>query len=654
MKKHIFLLLVIITGVVTSVMGQYPAAFNAPGGIFLVFDTAWHKAATVDIERSENGGPFIKISALTVPRDLGEMSAGVKKASVDFPVFPVPDDKIISAWWDNLNKPDPMPVFLMNPAGMIAAGVAFLDKEVSRGQRYNYRIAMSDASDRPVIQQSTSAVTFGSENYFPVPRKIKSDEDDRMIRLTWGYTPKKIPGLIRVFRMQEGEKAFSEIRFEGGFNNRGDSVRILVTDTTVTPMAAYKYFIHVFDWLGNSFPVSDTLQARAYSVYAAPMIRMFRSRPLPEQHAIRLSWPKPEGGELRGILLFRGASKDGKYLHLATLPATDTAYTDVVPYANENYWYFAIVANRYGYGLPSVRIFEMVTVSNAPAKPAMPYVSAGKKGNLVFWKYPGGMVKGYILYRGEGYRGELRQLSDFIPVTDSIGFLDTTVVKGNAYCYALRALGEGTGISETSDTVSIMVPSDGNIAVPGGLKYRLDGQMITLFWNNMLEMDGRVEGYNIYRRTEGEKDFKKVTAHSLPKLSNNFMDSLTVKGKKVEYAVASVDILGIESGRSNILEIEVPGTDRLPVEGLSLINDGGKVFIRWANIQDPDLVGYSVYRFTESSEPVLVGKAGAEEFSLTDAFPRRGGDILNSYFIRALYTDGTETEPGEIAGIRVR
>ncbi len=638
--------------VFTTVNAQYPAALSAPKGVFVLFDSAWHKNSVIEISRSDNSGSFKDLAKITVPVVESEFKKGIKTAEKDFTALPEADEKSVSAWWMGLNASQAMPVFMMNPAGLIAAGIAFYDKTAVTGITSSYRIRITGPDGSTVMQKFTGNTLLPARESLPVPHFVKAVEDERIIRVCWGYVPKKMPAFVKVYRLMEGEKDYGEMKFSGGFNVKGDSVYITHSDTMVKAMSAYKYVIRAFDWLGNAFPVSDTAIARAYSVYSAPVIRMFYTKAIPEKHAIRLSWPQPEGQSLRGILLFRSASIDGSYIHLATLPATDTSYTDIVPMANENYWYFAVVANRFGYGMPSTRVFDLVSTSTIPLQPSAPKISAAKKGAAISWSGKGEFIKGYYVYRGEGYRGQLKQLSDIVKPSPSPFYLDSTALPGSAYRYAVAALGEGNGISKFSDSVSVMIPANGHITVPFNLSYRIDGSVIMLFWENLLIDDGMVRGYLVYRKAGGKTDFSRLTQSALSSLTNSFIDSTVMGGQTVEYSVASVDPKGIESQSSISIVIEMPELARIQVGNLSLINDGGNVIVKWSEISDPALISFKVFRFTETSEPVLIGTAKPGENYITDRSPARG-NVLNNYFVKAVYGEGMETEPAEIPAIRV-
>jgi hypothetical protein len=648
---YIFLMFGIILS--TTGFSQFPSAFVAPKGMVLIVDSAFHKGATVIIERKKSGEDFKQLDKITVPINESDFHSRVESAAADFPGYPATPEKTLSSWWKGLNESKPMPVFLMNPAGIIASGMGFYDKTVRPGEVYDYRVTVRSSDGTTVSDNRTGNVYSSNAGKLPVPRCVKIGEDADVIRLTWGYATKKIPAVVRIYRLDEGKNDYREIGFYGGFNAKGDSIMISARDTAVTPMSMYRYYILAYDWLENPFPVSDTILARSYSIYAAPAIRTIMTHPVPAQHAIRLSWPKLNGTGLRGILLFRGATRDGNFQHLATLPATDTAFLDVVPKANETYWYFVVVANRFGYSLPSVRTFDLVTASSNPMKPSMPHVEAVTRGAKITWRYGGGMIRGYTLYRGEGYRGELLQLSDFIAPADSMSYLDTTAVPGNAYRYSLQALGEGMGISPLSEAVSIMLPANGNITIPGMLHYRNDGVHIMLFWDDLLLSDGQVNGYSVYRRISDGAGFVKLTQTPIPKLTNSFTDSITFFGKTVEYSIASVDIRGVESRRSNPVAIMIPPQEFPVVDGLSVIDDGGQIMVRWAALLNPSLAGYAVYRFSEDEEPSMIGKASAGESTYVDKTPVRNGK-MNNYFVRAVFIDGTESDPGEIASIRLQ
>jgi fibronectin type 3 domain-containing protein len=651
-KKSAYLAFTTLLMLSSFVYSQNPSGMSGPKGIFIQLDSTWHKGATIVIQRSDNSGAFKLLANVTTPGNEEEFRSLVKTAAGDFKEAPGIDEQTIQKWWDGLNSKPMMPVYLMNPAGMIAAGAGYYDKSAVKGMRYNYRVNITAPDGKSILEGITGDINFPLAISLPKPMFIRALEDNQVIRLTWGYVPRKLPAIVKVFRRAEGEKEYREIPFNGGFSVNGDSAFIMAQDTTVTSMSMYKYFLRTSDWLENPFPVSDTAVGRAYSVLSAPVLRMLYTKAVPEKHAIRLSWPLIREKEVRGIMLFRGSSFDGSFKHLATLQATDTSYMDVVPLANENYWYFAIVANRFGYGIPSARVFDLVPGSSVPMKPLMPTLTAQGNNVIISWPYNGGIVMGYYLYRGDGYRGELKQLSDIIKVKELVSYTDSTVIPGNSYNYAIAALGEGTGLSPLSDAISIMVPANGNVTPPYNLSYRNDGSSITLFWENLLVNDGQVSGYNVYRKVSGQESFSRLTASPLSALTNSYIDSITFGGKTVEYAIASVDPNGIGSKWSPVLTLDIPAPGLVKVEGISLINVDGNVLIRWPEISDPSLTGFKVYRFSGDDEPVLVGSVNASVTSVTDRVPLTGNK-LNNYYVCAVYSNGVESDPGEILSIRI-
>ena len=635
-----------------TAFSQYPSGFTAPDGIFILIDSTWHKNATTMVWRSENSGVFKLLATISSPPDESAFISLVKKAGADFKENPPAGDSAITKWWKGLNSDRPMQVFMMNPAGMIAAVAGYYDKTAAQAQHYTYKVSITSADGLLLKEGLTGDVRLTGTAFLPKPLYTGGKENDKVINVSWAYVPRKVPTFARVFRIGEGDKSFGELAMIGGFSAKGDSVFFRISDSLVKPGIIYKYVLKAWDWLGNPYPVSDTAVLRAWSVFSAPVIRMFHTKPVPEKHAIRLSWPLLEGQGMRGILIFRGTSYDGNFYNIATLSSSDTSYVDIVPLADENYWYFAVVANRFGYGLPSTRVFNMVTESSNPLKPPQPLLSTKPYGVELSWTYTGGIIRGYYVYRGEGYRGELKQLSDVIKPTAAVSYTDTSARPGNAYRYAIAAMGEGNGISPLSDAVSLMVPANGKISIPYNLRYRSDNSHITLFWENLLLTDGQVKAYTVYRRTGAEQGFTRITPSPKSAFTNTYTDSVTFGGKTAEYSVASIGPDGVESQKSAALTVELPLNEKIQINRISLIRNGESVIVRWPIVADKGLTGFKVFRFSETEEPVLIGMAKCGECQITDPSPLKG-NVLNNYFVKAVYSDGSETEPEEIPAVRI-
>ena len=635
-----------------SAAGQYPAIFNAPKGVYILLDTTWHKGTVINIERGETASAITLLETIPVPSDAKSFAGKLLSAEKDLPLTPASDGPTASTWWEGLNQSPSMPVFLMNPAGLIAVGVGYYDKTVEKGKHYFYRIRVKSPDGSVLNERTTGDFLYTADEQLPKPGFMFAKEQLERISLNWAYVPKKQPGNIKLFRRNEGENAFNEIPFTGGYQVKGDSVIITLTDTLVKPMSVNRYYMQAYDWLGNAFPLSDTAEARAYSPISAPMIRMLSTTALPGKHAIRLSWPALNAKWVKGIVVFRSKSMGGKYFPVATLCASDTSFTDNVPRFNENYWYFAVVVNRFGNGMPSTRVFETVPGSSVPLQPGQPVLTSVSNSVMISWKRPGGIITGYYVYRGYGFHDTLQQLSTLIP-SDSLHFRDTTAVPGNAYRYSVAAVGEGNGLSLPSDPSTIQLPSNGKVSVPGDLSYRNEGSRIILFWSNLLLKDGQVGGYNVYRRSEGEPGFKKLTQKPLSPFSNTYSDTLFTRGKTQEYAISSVDTKGVEGSRSPFMKIGTELPERDPLEGISAYNTaGGGVLIKWPVLADPTVTGYKIFRFTGTEEPVCIGKSEKTSASYTDSSPVKGNQMSN-YFVKAVYSDGYETEPGDITAIKL-
>jgi len=635
-----------------SAAGQYPAIFNAPKGVYILLDTAWHKGSVITIERGESSSTTSLMGTIQVPADHKSFTSSLQSAEKDFPSARAADGQVASKWWEGLNQSPSMPVFLMNPAGLIAAGVGYYDKTVEKGKHYFYRIRVKSPDGSVLNERTTGDFLYTADEQLPKPGFMFAKEQLERISLNWAYVPKKQPGNIKLFRRNEGENSYNEIPYTGGYQVKGDSVYLSLTDTLVKPMSVNRYYMQAYDWLGNAFPLSDTAEARAYSPISAPMIRMLSTTALPGIHAIRLSWPALNVKWVKGIVLFRSNSMGGRYFPVATLSASDTSFTDKVPRFNENYWYFAIVVNRFGNGMPSTRVFETVPGSSVPLQPGQPVLTSVSNSVLISWKRPGGIITGYYVYRGYGFHDTLQQLSILIP-SDSLHFRDTTAVPGNAYRYSVAAAGEGNGLSLQSDPSAIQLPSNGKVSVPRDLSYRNEGSRIILFWSDLLLEDGRVGGYIVYRRSEGESGFKKLTQKPLSALSNTYSDTLFTRGKIQEYTISSVDTKGVESSRSPVLEVATELPERSPLEGIAAFNTSdGAVLIKWPVVRDPTVTGYKIFRFAGTEEPVCIGKSDITASSFTDISPVKENKLSN-YFVKAVYSDGFETEPGEIMAVRM-
>lgn len=107
-------------------------------------------------------------------------------------------------------------------------------------------------------------------------------------------------------------------------------------------------------------------------------------------------------------------------------------------------------------------------------------------------------------------------------------------------------------------------------------------------------------GFNIYRKEEKEKEFIRVNKVLLLWQEDNtfWLDSNVENGKKYQYYITAVDMIGKESAPSNYTQLIQPKDMTPPFipEGVVTKGEKNKIVIIWKMNLDLDLKGYNIYR----------------------------------------------------------
>ena len=201
--------------------------------------------------------------------------------------------------------------------------------------------------------------------------------------------------------------------------------------------------------------------------------------------------------------------------------------------------YVFVVVSVNGKGYPSAPSNPVqVYWDYSPQQPRVVNGERGDKRVDLSWEPVVGATSYNIYRRAEGEVFSLNPVNR-APLTET-QYTDLTVENEKKYVYTVRAVKrvvktdvEGKGSLEFPVTPTDLIPPGvptGLVAVP--LKNGME-----LNWRGNREPD--LLGYNVYRRTVGEEELKKLTTEPIPK--ETFLDTGVELGQDYEYAVTAVD-----------------------------------------------------------------------------------------------------------------
>jgi fibronectin type 3 domain-containing protein len=340
---------------------------------------------------------------------------------------------------------------------------------------------------------------------------------------------------------------------------------------------------------------------------------------------------------------------------IAEVPSTDSIYTDNVPIAMENYYYYLVLNGIMNQGYPSTKVGAHAINNEVPEPPDLFRTETVEGGVKIQWTHMNPEVRGYYIYRDQGRNGELKQVSEFIPAGGEImTYIDSTEgLLGNlSYRYAVKAVNDGYIMSRLSEISSTRPGIPTSILPPTNLHGGMVNGNVLLVWDDMYRTNEFLLAYQLYKKRKGESDFEKITEDLIPFYQNTFMDTIHPEESGIyEYAVSSTDESGQESLLSSSIEIELKNPSLLVFApaGLRIAKGTDGIEVIWAMDED-NKNRFQVFRYEAGEKAIKIAALPAGSFNYTDREVQKGK--LYFYYVIAVTPDGRESEPSESAGMR--
>ncbi len=459
-------------------------------------------------------------------------------------------------------------------------------------------------------ERTSNRVNFPAETVLPKPQFSSRQEFAAQVVVRWYVSGDSSLSSFLVYRRVFGKGEYQRLDITRGFNISQDTVYLIASDTAVQNPALYEYYIRPLDIYGNSGPESEVISAGTLGSVSYPVPDYFNARGGEKDHQVELSWKFSETGYLRSIEVYRSSSFDDGYMRIARLSPSDTSFTDIVPVANENYWYYLISNGPNGNSPPSAKVSAMFRNSGEkPLPPAETGAESIKGGVKVFWSYYEPYAKGFYVYRYIYETAEFGQVSGLIPAGAEIySFADTArYLQGNeVYRYAVRTVNDVDQLSDFSETASASPGKKATVGSPMNLRINKTGSGLLLVWDDMRETEPVLLGYKVFRREDPDGRYTLLPGDTLRNDMNYYRDTTLVAGKSYRYTVSAIDFYGNESAGS-VSPLYVPEASTvIAPEIIRAVNTEEGILISWGQVTDEKAVSVKVYRSRAGMQPIPV------------------------------------------------
>lgn len=635
---------------------KYPVVKSSEKGILIYPGKEIPKNSIYKIERSAAGqNNFRAIAIITSPKSFPEFAGLVKVYSPLFSFNSNQDSATIKNVWEEFtrNKETTEMKGMINlPLMHAALGMVYYDTTVADNLQYQYRVSLIKNG-----QEEPSAI---SENVsYPVKANIgnillyKAHAYENNIQIYWYITGKNKPYNFNVYRQEVSKRDYRKIAAEKGFNNHGDSLFLIVNDTWVNKDENYNYYIEPMDYYGNRGNSSEIVRVAASSINSLPVITKFEVKTSARKDGLQLKWRFNQIKYLRSISIFKSGNFDNDFIKIAEVPSDDSIYIDRGVLQGKSYYYYLVINALNNKTTPSAKVSGFYSTDLKPFPPQVLKAENLSNGYKLSWQCIEENIQGFFVYRCEGIKGKMEQISGIVKMGEPITvYMDTSASLGRkSYSYAVRTVSKGFVESAFSDTVSVFpAVSKEHPMAPTRISGRLYNNGVLLIWDNMYKTNPYLAGYKVYRKEKKEKDYKLLTDELIICNKNSYNDTSISKGQEFSYMIESVDIFSNNSEKS--LPVSVTINSSLPVtaSGTKLYNLDDGISVCWDETIQQNLISYKVYRYGEKGEPKLIYTAKPDEMKFIDKDVKK--DELYFYYVTSVDKFGNESEPANEVSIR--
>lgn len=440
----------------------------------------------------------------------------------------------------------------------VVGGASYVDKAVSGGTQYGYRLRSLD-SDGNLLNTGYSGAK--SIRYVAAP-KISSVTNTRNgVTVKWA----KVAGAKQY-------QLYRRVKYDGVWDSWTELAVVKGTsyvDTSVISGTQYAYRLRSMDGNGNIANAGySTGKSRKY--VAVPAVSSIANT----KKGVTVKWAKVAGA--KQYQLYRKVKSDGQWSSWRKLALVSGAsYVDKAVKGGTQYGYRLRALDGNGKILNTA--YSATKSKRYVTPPTISSVTGTSAGLTVEWKAAAG-AKQYQLYRrvktGDSWGGW-----NELAVVSETSYLDKAVKGGTQYGYRLRSLDSNgkllnTGYSATKSAEFVQT------VVSLGLANATTG--VAIHWSE-------VSGASMYRVLRKKADANWTIL--LDTAYTSYTDKDTTSGIRYSYLVRPMD-----SNRNYLNTISEPKTISylaIPIL-LSAQSTGGIVKLNWA--QSGTATGYWVYR----------------------------------------------------------
>lgn len=624
MKKILFFLTVVFPLAVQGQKSPELMVRATPTGIFIASVNPGLAGKPLELQRKAAGeAEFKTIARIIPPEDIERVREMIREAAGVFAAGSQPVDDNLEALWKEYraNRRQALGWISVVPQLAYIFNLAWLDKEVQTGRKYQYRL-LSGSS-----RFDSEELLYSHPPFFPLLTDQVSDTYDGVIRMETGF-PALWKQVITVdVRRKNITQEVGQYKDVRPLISVSDRNRMEIIDTSLQAYGAYHYRVQLNDIFGNKDTSVYYFEGSNIPKEFVPEVSDVKITSTPDKRALQVDWNVSAPERVQSITLYRSREYEGPYRVAGVFNGKDKSYTDVVEEANELYFYSFEVKDIFGHFTRSIRYHSVYEGNSVPMPPADLTLAESTEGPRLAWSASDRITRGFYVFRREGLNGTFEQISPIILVKDGKGaYLDSARLSPEYnYFYAVKSESDTYTQSVFSDTLLYQsVPDAGSayLKPPYDIHISYDGKVAHLTWENVHEDYPEVLGYQVYRRSE--KGDELLTPGPLPFSQNMYLDSAFNGALQLSYVIVSVDVKGKPGVKSLPVSLDLAGAYILVPDETGFTADAKGITLKWTAVSTEQVKNIKIYRAEDDGKIQLVSTLDPAKKEYRDIAVKKG------------------------------
>ena len=530
----------------------------------------------------------------------------------------------------------------LSPATARASGLWFTDRQVTKGEKYLYRVVINSMDSL----RGNVFLSADDSYVLPKPLNLKADFKDQLVSLRWDRNASINYSAYILERSEDGTH-FSSVSDAAALTvspTEGSDTRYeYAVDSLKDRSRIYYYRIKGITPFGEQSPPSDAVAGKSTTAVSQPPY--ISSVDNHDNTSLVLTWtfPKENESAIRGFEVERASKPGGRSILLTPdlLPPHARHFTDKMPNTVNYYRVTAIGPDAAAY--PSHVYFAGTIDSIAPARPAGLEARVDDNGmvTLTWQRNEEPDIYGYRVYKAFHESEELAQItSEPLKERYYLDQVDLNTLNRKVF-YSVMAIDRSQNHSGLSPLLAVSLPDKVRPLPPVLLPVESTSSGVTLRWLPGGSED--IARYTVYRKSGNSPDWQRIAV--LPATNDTlfaFTDAADGGEESNVYTVLSMDEAGLESdpsataaGRRLKNTLAEAVTWRRPIVN----REENEITLRW-NYDGQGVSKFRIFRAADHQPPVQLTTVDAGKSELTDTLvPGKH----YAYRIMAVFENGSQS-----------